>query len=59
MGGMSFKCPLCEEWKLDRMALWMHLRGKHKEPKGFRLEGVADHTRIVRDARTDTPANSK
>lgn len=48
MGGQSFKCPHCNKWFLEKRALYEHLVGKHDEPKGFRVTGVAEHTKVER-----------
>lgn len=30
MGGMSFKCPHCDFWRLTKQALKDHLKDKHR-----------------------------
>lgn len=53
MGGQPFKCPKCDWWSLFKQPLHQHLIDKHGERKGFRLEGVAEGTKIVRDLQRD------
>lgn len=52
MGGQSFKCPLCDLWKLDRSALRDHLKGQHCVQSHFDVVGVGALTRIVRVTHT-------
>ena len=58
MGGQSFKCPQCDKWFLAKSGVREHLVSKHQEPRGFRVEGTGESTRIERDAGTDPTANT-
>lgn len=46
MGGQSFKCPLCDVWKLDMGAMRDHWLGKHRI-KDVKCTGVAGGLRII------------
>lgn len=45
MGGMSFKCPYCDTWKLEKRALKDHLRDRHKL-KNIEIVGTGPVTDI-------------
>ena len=43
---MSFKCPNCERWFVDKSALGQHLVDSHQMIPGFQLTGAAEQTKI-------------
>jgi hypothetical protein len=54
MGGQSFKCPVCETWKLTKGAIKDHCRDKHglkhlvfEGPYVATVEAVALHQRAT------------
>jgi hypothetical protein len=47
MGGMSFKCPMCNKWYLAKGPLKDHLKDKH-QVINVRIEGVGSHVELVK-----------
>lgn len=55
MGGMSFKCPICEQWFLAKGSLRDHIRDKH-EKKNVAIEGIGP-TIYIRDNLQEKTSN--
>lgn len=47
MGGQSFKCPVCEEWKLMYSSLREHVRQVHRVKFKFNLVGVGSQVELL------------